>query len=127
MQTPQNFQVIRASLVWENVNTVRCQQCRLQFPVLHKTNCRGLTPLTIVAELAVLFFANFTLIALLIQLTKLSVCQSTYRTKAGRSTKRKLRSLCNIAALAQLQQRILHRHSSGRTEGRHDNLTDMFR
>jgi len=69
------------------------QQRRFQIPILHKTrthftHCNGLTPLTlkqesIVAELAGLFFTNFTLIALLNHLTVLSAGQNTYRTKAG--------------------------------------------
>lgn len=73
-------------------------------------------------ELAGLFFAKFSLIALLNHLTKLSVGQSTYRTKQG--DQRARNCLCSLSALAQLQRGLLHRHSSGRTEKRHENPTD---
>jgi len=72
---------------------IHLQQRRFQIPTLHETRthftqCSGLTPLTlrqesIVADLAGLFFAKFTLIVLLNHLTKLSVGQNTYRKKAG--------------------------------------------
>jgi len=75
-----------------------------------------------VAELAGLFFANFTLIPLLNHLAKLSVAQGTYRTKQG--DQRTRNCLCTLSALAQLQRGLLHRQSSGHTEERHENLID---
>lgn len=112
---------------------IHLQQCCFQVPIFHKTRTHftqssGLTPLTlkhesIVADLASLFFASFTLIALLNHLTKLAVAQSTYRTKEDDQRTRNCLCTC-WTALAQLQRGLLHRHSSGRTEKRHENRTD---
>ena len=75
------------------------------------------------AELAGLFFVDFALITLLNHVIKLSVARSTYRKNQG--DQRARNSLCPVADLAQLQRRLLHRNSSGRTEERHENLTDV--
>jgi hypothetical protein len=111
---------------------IHLQQRRFQIPTLHITrtqftHCSGLKPLTlkqesIVADLAGLFFANFTLIALLNHLTKLSVGQNTsYKSRVINEQE----TVCALlASLTQLQRGLLHRHSSGRTEERHENLTD---
>jgi hypothetical protein len=75
-----------------------------------------------VAELAGFFFADFTHITLVNHLIKLPVARSTNSKNQG--DQRTRNDLCPVANLAQIQRRLLHRNSSGRTEERYENLTD---